>query len=218
MAGDGHQRVSSRIYSKETRSLTAWGQKMGTKQSATGFSAKRPDHLQPEGKRWVQKGQQQYFQQRDQITYSLRARDRHQRVSSRICSKETRSLTDWGQEMGAKVSAAGFATNRAGCLQAEGTRWAPKSQQQDQQQTDQITYRLRAGGGHKRVSSSICSNQTRSLTNWGQQMCIKGLAPVFAANKPDHLQAEGSRWAPKCQQQYLQQTDQTTYILRAADV
>ena len=66
---------------------------MATKGSAAGFAAKRPDHLLPEGRRWPPKGQQQVLQQTDQITYSLRAGDGHQRVRSRFFSKETRSLT-----------------------------------------------------------------------------------------------------------------------------
>ena len=66
---------------------------MATKGSAAGFAAKRPDHLQTEGRRWPIKGQQKVSQQRDQITYNLRAEDGHQRVSSRFHSKETRSLT-----------------------------------------------------------------------------------------------------------------------------
>src|SRR6202044_2983741 len=69
------------------------GQEMATKGSAAGFAAKRPDHLQPEGRRWPPRGQQQVLQQRDQITYMLRAGYSHQRVSSRYCSNETRSLT-----------------------------------------------------------------------------------------------------------------------------
>jgi hypothetical protein len=66
---------------------------MTTKESVTGFAAKRPDHLLSEGRRWPSKGQQQVLQQTDQITYKLRAGDGHQRVSSRFCSKQTRSLT-----------------------------------------------------------------------------------------------------------------------------
>ena len=66
---------------------------MGIKGSAVGFATKRPDHSHPEGRRWPPKGQQQVLQQRDQITYILRAGDGHQRVSSRFCSKEARSLT-----------------------------------------------------------------------------------------------------------------------------
>ena len=63
---------------------------MATKGSAAGFAAKRPDHLHTEGRRWPPKGQQQVLQHRDQITYSLRAGDGHQRVNSRFSSKETR--------------------------------------------------------------------------------------------------------------------------------
>ena len=65
---------------------------MANKGSA-GFVAKRPDHLLSKGRRWPPKDQQQVLQQRDQITYPLRVGDGHQRVSSRFCSKETRSLT-----------------------------------------------------------------------------------------------------------------------------
>jgi hypothetical protein len=66
---------------------------MATKGSAAGFAANRPDHLLPEGRRWPPKGQQQVLQQTDQITYNLKAGDSHQRVSSRFCRKQTRSLT-----------------------------------------------------------------------------------------------------------------------------
>ena len=62
---------------------------MATKGSTAGFAAKRPDHLLPEDRRWPPKGQQQVLQQRDQITYALRAGDSHQRVSSRFCNKKT---------------------------------------------------------------------------------------------------------------------------------
>jgi hypothetical protein len=61
---------------------------MATKVSAAGFSAKTPDHLPTEGKQWPPKGQQQVLQQRDQITYPLRARDGHQRVSSRFLQQK----------------------------------------------------------------------------------------------------------------------------------
>ena len=60
------------------------------KGSAASFAAKRPDHLLPESSRWPPKGQQQVFQQIDQITYSLKAGDGQQRVNSRFSSKETR--------------------------------------------------------------------------------------------------------------------------------
>ena len=66
---------------------------MAIKGSAAGFAAKRPDHLRSKGRIWPPKGQQQVLQQKDLITYSLRAGDGNQRVSSRFCSKETRSLT-----------------------------------------------------------------------------------------------------------------------------
>jgi hypothetical protein len=66
---------------------------MVTKGSAADFAVKRPNHLHPESGRWPPKGQQEVLQQRDHITYMLRAGDGHQRVSSRYCSKETRSLT-----------------------------------------------------------------------------------------------------------------------------
>ena len=58
-----------------------------------GLVANRPDHLLPEARRWPPKGQPQVLQQRDQITYPLKAGNGHQKVSSRFCSKETRSLT-----------------------------------------------------------------------------------------------------------------------------
>ena len=187
---------------------------MATKGSAAGFATNRPDHLLPEGRRWPLKGQQQVLQQTDQITHILREGDGHQRVSSRFCSKQTRWLTLWGQEMATKGSAAGFAANRPHHLLPDGRR---KGQQQVLQQTDQITHSLRAGDGHQRVSSMFCSKQTRSLTNWAQEMATKGSAAGFAANRPDHLQTGDRRWPPKGQQQVLQQTDQITYSLRAGD-
>jgi hypothetical protein len=66
---------------------------MAAKGSAAGFAAKRPDHLHAEDRRWPLKGQQQVLQQRDQITYNLKAGYGQQRVSSKFYSKETRSLT-----------------------------------------------------------------------------------------------------------------------------
>ena len=103
-AGNGHQRVSSRFYSKETRSLTYWEQEMATNGSEAGFTAKRPDHLLPEGRRWPPMGQQQ-FCNKETRSLTLWARNSHQRVSSRFCSKETRSLTSWRSEMVTKRSA-----------------------------------------------------------------------------------------------------------------
>ena len=67
---------------------------MATKGSAAGFAEKRPDHLHTEDRRWPPQGQLQVLQKRDQITYILRAGDGHQRVNSRFCGKETRSLTN----------------------------------------------------------------------------------------------------------------------------
>ena len=66
---------------------------MATKGSAACFAANRLDHLLPEGRRWPPKGQQHVLQQTDLITYFLRTGDGDQRVSSRFCSKQTRSLT-----------------------------------------------------------------------------------------------------------------------------
>ena len=79
---------------------------MATKWSASGFAAKRPDALLPEGRRWPPKGQQQVLQQRDQITYFLMAGDGHQ------------------------GSAAGFATKQPDHLHTEGRKWPSKGQQQ----------------------------------------------------------------------------------------
>src|SRR6202020_1200048 len=121
---------------------------MATKGSAAGFAAKRPDHLHAEGRRWPPKGQQQVLQQRDQITYSLRAGYGHQRISSRFCSKETRSLTLSGQEMATKESVEGFVAKRPDHIHTEGRRLPPKGQQHVLQQREQITYSLRAGDGH----------------------------------------------------------------------
>src|ERR1700691_3425165 len=103
---------------------------MATKGSAAGFSAKIPDHLPAKGRRWPPKGQQQVLQQRNQITYILRAGDGHQRVSSRFCSKETRSLTNLGQEMATKGSAEGFVAKRPDHIQTKGRRLPPRGQLQ----------------------------------------------------------------------------------------
>ena len=89
---------------------------MATKGSAAGFAAKRPDHLQTEGRRWPPKGQQKVLLQKDQITYSLRARD------------------------GTKGSADGFAAKRPDHLLPEGRKWPPKGQQKVLLQRDQITH------------------------------------------------------------------------------
>jgi hypothetical protein len=134
---------------------------MATKGSAAGFAAKRPDHLQAEGRRWPPKGQQQVLQQKDQITYRLRGGDGHQWVSSRFFSKEIRSLTSWEQEMVTNGSVAGFVAKRPDHLQAEGRRWQAMSQQV-LQQIDQITYILRQAT--KRSAARFCSKETRSLT------------------------------------------------------
>ena len=193
------------------------GGRKWTKGLAAGFEERRPDHLQSYGRRWSPKGQQQVLQQREQITYFLEAGDGHQRVSSRFCSKETRSLAIWGQEMANKGSPAGFAAKRPDHLPSEGRRWPPKGQQEFLQQGDQITYFLRAEDGHQRVSIRFCSKETRSLTLWGQEMATKGSAAGFAEKRPDHLHPEGRRSPPKGQQQVLWQRDQITYKLRAGD-
>ena len=138
---------------------------MATKWSAAGFAAKRPDHLHTEGRRWPPTNQKQVLPQRDQITYSLRAGDGHQRVNSRFCSKETRSLTYCEQEMATNGSAAGFAAKRSDRLLSEGRRWPPAGQQQVLWQRDQITCILRAEDGHQMVSIRFCSKDTRSLTS-----------------------------------------------------
>ena len=124
--GHDHQRVSSRLCSTESRFLTVWRQEMTIKGSVAGFSAKRPDDWLPEGMGWPPKGQQHFLQKRGQITHILRAWDGHQRVSSMFCSKETTSLTYWGQEMATKGSAACFAAKRPDYLPTEGRRWPPK--------------------------------------------------------------------------------------------
>jgi hypothetical protein len=79
---------------------------MATKGSAAGFVAKKPDHLHPKGRKWPAKGQQQVFEQRDQITHTLRA------------------------EMATKGSAAGFAAKRPDHSPTKGRRWPTKGQQQ----------------------------------------------------------------------------------------
>ena len=95
--------------------------------------------------------------------------------------------------MATKGSAAGFAAKKPDHLHPEGRRWPPKGQQQVGQQRDQITYNLRVGDDHQRVSRSL------------------------ATKRQDHLHPEGRRWPPKGQQQVLQQRNQITYILRVGD-
>ena len=53
--------------------------------STADFSVKRPDHLHTESRRWPP-NQQQVLQQRDQVTYILRAGDGHQRVSAGLAA------------------------------------------------------------------------------------------------------------------------------------
>ena len=50
-------------------------------------------------------------------------------------------------------------------LLPEGKGWPPKGQQKVLLQRDQITYFLRAGNGHQRVSRRFGSKETRSLTS-----------------------------------------------------
>ena len=57
---------------------------MATKGSATGFTAKAPDHLLPEGRRMATNGSVAVLQQRDQITYILRAGDDHQKGQQQV--------------------------------------------------------------------------------------------------------------------------------------
>ena len=63
--------------------------------------------------------------------------------------------------MATKGSVADFTANRPDHLLPDDRRWPPKGQQQVLQQTDQITYILRTGDGHQRVSSRFSSKQTR---------------------------------------------------------
>ena len=74
---------------------------MATKGSAAGLAAKRPDHLLAEIRRWPPNGQQQILQQRDQITYILKA------------------------EMATKQLAAGLSAKRPDHLHTESRRWPP---------------------------------------------------------------------------------------------
>ena len=46
-------------------------------------------------------------------------------------------------------------------LHSEGRRWPPKGQQQVLQQKYQITYILKAGDGHQRVSSRFGNKESR---------------------------------------------------------
>src|ERR1700678_934568 len=99
--------------------------------------------------------------------------------------------------MTTKGPAAGFATKRPDHPLPEGRRWPPKGQQQVLQQRDQITYNLRVGDGHLRVSSRFCSKKTSSLTYYGQEMATKGSTASVVGQDPDSLPPKGRRWPPK---------------------
>ena len=92
---------------------------MATKGSAAGFAAMRPDHLLPEGRRWPPKGQQQVLQQKEQITYILRAGDGHQRVSSKFCTQIAYILRAGDGRQRVSVV---FAAKRPDHLHTEGRR------------------------------------------------------------------------------------------------
>ena len=177
---------------------------MATKGSAEGFAAKRPDHLHPEGRRWPPKGQQLVLQQRDQITYYLRAGDDHQRVSSRFCSKETRSLTPLRQEM---VSSR-FCKKRSDHLPTEDRKW-PGNGQQVLDQRNQVPYILRSRDGHQGSAAGFAAKRTDHLLPEDMTWPSKG-----QQQRPDHLLPEGRRGQPKDQQQVLKYSDQITYYLR----
>ena len=217
--------------SKETRSLTAWGQWIDTKGSAAGFAAKRTDHLPPEGRRWQWKGQQQVLQQRDQITYSLKAGDGQQQV----LQKKIRSLTHWGQEMARKWSA-GFGSKKPSPLHPEVKRWPPRVSSRFCSKENRS---LTSWGHDMAIKGSAA--ETRSLTSWSQERATKGSAAGFKIQRPDHLLSEmatkrleagfankkterqdhlpteGRKWPPKGHQQVLQKRDQITYKLRVGD-
>ena len=105
---------------------------MATRGSAASFSAIRPDHLHTEGRTWPPKSQQQVLQQRDHITYFLRAGDAHQRIN-RFWGKEARLLTLWAADGHQGVS----------------SRSCRK----------ETTYFLRAGDGHQKVSRAFVMNK-----------------------------------------------------------
>ena len=150
--GDWYQKVSNIFCSKEPRSLTLWGKEMATKglvggfaarkrpdhllsesrewppASAAGFAAKRPDHLHTESRKWSPKGQQHVLQQRDQITYCLRAGDGHQWVSSSVATRRQDHLHPEGRRWPPKGSAGSFAARRPNHLLPAGRRWLPKGQ------------------------------------------------------------------------------------------
>src|ERR1700722_16508061 len=104
---------------------------MATKGSAAGFAAKRPDHLLSEGSRWPPKGQQQVLQERDQITYSLRAADGHQKGQQQVLWQRDQITYNLKAEDD---------------HQRVSSRFCSK-------ETNQITYTLKAGDGHQKVSS-----------------------------------------------------------------
>ena len=67
--------------------------------------------------------------------------------------------------MATKGSAAGFAEKRPDHLLSKGRRWPPKGQQQVLQQRDLITYNLRVGDGHQRVSSMVFQQRDQITYN-----------------------------------------------------
>ena len=66
--------------------------------------------------------------------------------------------------MAVKGSAAVFAENEQDHVLPEGRKWPREAQQRDLQDTDKITYKLRAEKGRESLSSEISGKRTRSRT------------------------------------------------------
>ena len=82
-----------------------------------------------------------------------------------FAAKRPGHLLAEGRRWPPKGSAEGFAPKRPDHLPTEGRRWSPKGQQKVLVQSDQVTYPLRAGDDHQKVSRRCCSKETRTLTD-----------------------------------------------------
>jgi hypothetical protein len=181
--------VRSKIGSRKTRP-TSWGHNKATK------------------------CQKQDWQQKDQNTYKLRVEQSRKMVRSRISSRNTQPLTACGQNKATKQSGVALAVERPDHLQAEGRTMPQNGQEQHWLQKDHTTYSLKAedhkmvrsrigcrktrpltiwrqNKATKMVRSRIGSRNSRPLTPWGQNKATVWSGAAMAAERPDHLLAEG---------------------------
>lgn len=196
--------------------LTSWNnwQNKATKWSGAGWAAVRPDHLQTKDRFRPQNSQEQDWQQKDQTTHSLKAKQGHKMVKSSNDSRKIQSLTNWRQNKATKQSKAKLTTEKPGHLLPGGRTRSQNGQEQDCQQEDHTAYSLRAEWGHKMVRSMMGSRNTSSFTPWGQNKATKWLWSL-AAERLDHLHTEGRIRPQNGQSQHQQQKGQDTYTLRA---